>query len=79
MKFFSVFSSLVLGWGLVACGQSNGPSVSTVATTAQPAAATTAPPAASPMAPTSIPLARPHKRPHRLLQPRLLHPFPKSG
>lgn len=34
MKFFPLFSSAILGLGMVACGQSSGPNVTTVATPA---------------------------------------------
>ena len=51
MKLVRLFSSLVLGWGLIACGQSNGPSVSTIAPAAQPASA------AAPAAPTKHQIA----------------------
>jgi len=39
MRFFRLFSSVVFGLGLLACGQSSGPSISSVATADKPASA----------------------------------------
>ena len=44
MKFFHLLSTAVLGLGLLACGQSNGPSVNTAPVVAMPASAPAAKP-----------------------------------
>lgn len=48
MKLLHFFSSVFLGLGLAACGQSNGPNVSTVATAPKPTAVAPAPTPAKP-------------------------------
>ena len=61
MKFFRLLSASVMGLGLLACGQSSGPSVNTVSTTA--------PPASAPAAATT------HSRQIGLVMKTLTNPF----